>query len=88
MAAKVVDAGNKNGYVELSLKEARTAAIWTEAEQAIAEKKVFDLPIKEANKGGLIVEWQGIVGFCRLHNSKRNIILAYPTATKTESSKN
>ncbi len=63
VAAKVVDAGNENGYVELSLKEARTAAIWTEAEQAIAEKKVFDLPIKEANKGGLIVEWQGIVGF-------------------------
>ncbi len=39
VAAKVVDAGNENGYVELSLKEARTAAIWTEAEQAIAEKK-------------------------------------------------
>jgi small subunit ribosomal protein S1 len=63
VAAKVVDASNENGYVELSLKEARQAAIWTEAEQAIAEKKVFDLPIKEANKGGLIVEWQGIVGF-------------------------
>ncbi len=63
VAAKVVDMGNENGYVELSLKEARQAAIWTEAEQAILAKKVFDLPIKEANKGGLIVEWQGIVGF-------------------------
>lgn len=63
VAAKVVDMGNENGYVELSLKEARQAAIWTEAEQAIAAKTVFDLPIKEANKGGLIVEWQGIVGF-------------------------
>lgn len=63
VAAKVVDASNKDGYVELSLKEARQALIWTEAEQAIASKAVLELPIKEANKGGLIIEWQGIQGF-------------------------
>jgi len=63
VAAKVVDASNKDGYIELSLKEARQALIWTEAEQAIAEKKILELPIKEANKGGLIIEWQGIQGF-------------------------
>ena len=63
VSAKVVDASNKEGYVELSLKEARQALIWTEAEQAIVEKRVLELPIKEANKGGLIIEWQGIQGF-------------------------
>ncbi len=63
VSAKVVDASNKEGYVELSLKEARQALIWTEAEQAITEKRVLELPVKEANKGGLIIEWQGIQGF-------------------------
>jgi small subunit ribosomal protein S1 len=64
IAAKVVDRNtNKEGYIELSLKEARQALIWNEAEHAIANKTIFDLPIKEANKGGLILEWQNIQGF-------------------------
>ena len=63
IAAKIVDNTHKEGYFELSLKEARQALIWSEAEAAIKEKKVLDLPVKEANKGGLLIEWQGIVGF-------------------------
>jgi len=63
IAAKVVDTNNKDGYIELSLKEARQALIWSEAEAIIKEKRVIDLPVKEANKGGLILEWQGIAGF-------------------------
>ncbi|MEK7567389.1 MAG: S1 RNA-binding domain-containing protein [Patescibacteria group bacterium] len=63
VAAKVVDTNNKEGYLELSLKEARQALIWSEADGAIKEKKLLDLPVKDANKGGLIMEWQGIVGF-------------------------
>jgi small subunit ribosomal protein S1 len=63
ISAKVVDTENKEGYVELSLKEARQALIWSEAETAIAGKTVFDLPVREANKGGLLLEWQGISGF-------------------------
>ena len=63
ITAKVVDTGNDDGYFELSLKEARQALVWNEAEEAIKLKKGFELPIKEANKGGLIVEWQGITGF-------------------------
>ncbi len=63
IAAKIVDNSHKEGYYELSLKEARQALIWSEAEVAIREKKVLDLPVKEANKGGLLIEWQGIVGF-------------------------
>lgn len=63
ITAKVVDTGNEDGYLELSLKEARQALIWDEAENAIKNKIILELPIKEANKGGLIVEWQGIQGF-------------------------
>jgi small subunit ribosomal protein S1 len=63
VAAKIVDNTHKEGYLELSLKEARQALIWSEAESAIKEKKTLDLLVKEANKGGLMIEWQGIIGF-------------------------
>lgn len=63
ITAKVVDPSGLDGYIELSLKEARQAAIWSEAEQAIAGQTVYTLPVAEANKGGLILAWQGIQGF-------------------------
>lgn len=63
VTAKVVDAEGENGYIELSLKEAKQAIIWSDAERAIKQKTVFELPVKDANKGGLIIEWQGIDGF-------------------------
>ncbi|MDO8572686.1 MAG: S1 RNA-binding domain-containing protein [bacterium] len=63
ISAKVVDRENEDGYVELSLKEARQARTWEEAEEAIKNKTVLEIPIKDANKGGLILEWQGIQGF-------------------------
>lgn len=63
VAGKVVGLGGKDGYIEVSLKEARQALIWSEAEQAIKEKRVFELPITDANKGGLILNWQGLIGF-------------------------
>jgi small subunit ribosomal protein S1 len=63
IAAKVVDLNNKDGYIELSLKEARQALIWSEAEEAIKTRKVLELPVIEANKGGLLIQWQGITGF-------------------------
>ena len=63
IAAKVVGNDHDEGYWELSLKEARQAIVWSEAEAAIASKTIFELPVKEANKGGLILEWQGISGF-------------------------
>lgn len=63
IAAKVVDVENKDGYIELSLKEARQAMIWSEAEEAIRNKIVLELTVQEANKGGLIIPWQGVAGF-------------------------
>lgn len=63
ISAKIVLRENKEGYVELSLKEARQALMWNDAELAIKEKRIMDLVVKDANKGGLIIEWQGISGF-------------------------
>jgi small subunit ribosomal protein S1 len=63
ITAKVVDPAGLDGYIELSLKEARQAAIWGEAEQAIAGQTTYNLTVEEANKGGLILSWQGIQGF-------------------------
>lgn len=61
--AKVVDIENEDGYIELSLKEAKQALAWSEAEKAIRAKTILSLEVKDANKGGLILEWQGIQGF-------------------------
>ena len=63
IAAKVIATDTKEGYIELSLKEARQAIMWAEAEEALKNKMQYELVIKEANKGGLIMEWQGIAGF-------------------------
>ncbi|OHB08534.1 MAG: hypothetical protein A3I86_02690 [Candidatus Zambryskibacteria bacterium RIFCSPLOWO2_02_FULL_39_14] len=63
VAGKVVGIGGKDGYIEISLREARQAIIWSEAEEAIREKRVFELAIIDANKGGLIINWQGLTGF-------------------------
>ncbi len=63
ITAKVVGMDNPEGYIELSLREARQALIWNEAEQALQKKTVFELPVVDANKGGLIINWNGLQGF-------------------------
>lgn len=63
IAAKIVDLTNEDGYIELSLKEAKQALVWSEAEKAMKEKKVLEVTVGEANKGGLIINWQGVMGF-------------------------
>lgn len=81
VSAKVVGSKNKEGYIELSLKEARQAMIWGDAEKAIAAGTVFELPIKDANKGGLIIAWQGIQGFLPASQLKPE---HYPRVTNGE----
>lgn len=63
IAAKVVESANKEGYIELSLMEARQALIWAEAEVAVNKGTIFEVTVKEANKGGLMLDWQGVTGF-------------------------
>lgn len=61
--AKIISPEGERGYIELSLREAKQALVWSEAEKAMKSKTVFDLLVKDANKGGLILEWQGLDGF-------------------------
>ncbi|MBI5004470.1 S1 RNA-binding domain-containing protein [Candidatus Kaiserbacteria bacterium] len=63
VAAKVVGTETAEGYMELSLREARQALMWSDAETALQKKTVFTLPVTDANKGGLIINWNGIAGF-------------------------
>ena len=61
--AKIVEIGGKSGYIELSLKEAKNALIWSEVEEAIKAKTPLELAVIDANKGGLLMSWQGLQGF-------------------------
>lgn len=63
ITAKVCGFDEVEGYIELSLKEAKQALIWKEAEQAVIDKTTYDVLVQDANKGGLMVVWQGIHGF-------------------------
>ena len=63
VTAKVVDTNNEAGYIELSLKEAKQALVWGEVEEAIKNKTPLELMITDANKGGLLLSWQGVQGF-------------------------
>jgi ribosomal protein S1 len=85
VAAKIVDrTTNKEGYIELSLKEARQALLWSEAEIAIANKSVIEVKVKEANKGGLILEWKSIQGFLPASQLKAS---HYPRVTDGDKDK-
>jgi small subunit ribosomal protein S1 len=61
--AKIVELENNDGYVELSLKEAKQALAWGEAEEALKKGETLGIIVKEANKGGLMLDWNGISGF-------------------------
>ena len=63
VTAKVAYLENPEGYIELSLKEAKQALVWGEIEEVIKNKTPLELPVLEANKGGLILSWQGVQGF-------------------------
>ena len=63
IASKVVTPENEDGYIELSIKEAKQALVWSEAQEAMSSKAKLELVVKEANKGGLMLNWQGVSGF-------------------------
>lgn len=63
IAAKVVDPEGVDGYIELSLREARQALIWAEVEELIKSRSALELEVTDANKGGLILDCKSIPGF-------------------------
>ncbi len=63
ISAKVVEPDNDEGYVELSLKEAGREKNWEEFKRLMASGELLKLKIREANRGGLILEHLGVLGF-------------------------
>src|SRR3989344_4212431 len=63
VTAKVIELENEDGYTELSLCEAGKDKMWQEAEDLMKSKTPVPLFVLSANKGGLVMNWQGISGF-------------------------
>src|SRR4030042_6465035 len=63
VSATVTDLDNEDGYIELSIREASIERAWQDLEEKQLNGKVFETKIFTANKGGLIVEVNGIRGF-------------------------
>jgi small subunit ribosomal protein S1 len=63
VSATVTDLENEEGYIELSVREASIEKAWLDLEEKQAGDAVFSTKILDANKGGLIVEVNGITGF-------------------------
>ncbi len=53
----------EEGYIELSVREASCDKAWDALEEKCNKKTSFPTKIHEANKGGLIVEVNGVAGF-------------------------
>jgi ribosomal protein S1 len=61
--ASVVETENKDGNVELSLRQAGQERVWQKLRDLLDSKEVVGTKILAANKGGLMVEINNVVGF-------------------------
>jgi len=61
--ATVVELENEFGTLELSFGEAGHKKAWDELYQLMKDQKVLDVPVIEANKGGLMVRVNRVTGF-------------------------
>lgn len=61
--ATIVDLENEDGYIELSIREASYEKAWDDLESKRDSQETIATRILSANKGGLMVELNGITGF-------------------------
>jgi len=61
--ASVVESENKEGHIELSLRQAGQERVWQTLTDRMKSREVIKTKILEANKGGLMVEVNGVIGF-------------------------
>lgn len=61
--ATLMSLENEDGMIELSIREASYDKSWEDIETKLRNKEVIQTKINNANKGGLMVEVNGIVGF-------------------------
>lgn len=63
ISAKIVELDNDEGYVELSLKEAGEEKRWVALKKLRDSGESIEIAVREANRGGIIMEYEGIKGF-------------------------
>lgn len=61
--AKIIDIDNNEGYIELSVSQAGQELAWENLRKKKEKDETLTVKILKANKGGLITEISGIVGF-------------------------
>jgi small subunit ribosomal protein S1 len=61
--ASVVEPENKEGNIELSFRQAGQERVWSTLTDRLRSKEIIKTKILEANKGGLMVEVNGVIGF-------------------------
>lgn len=63
ISATIIDLENEDGYIELSVREASQEKAWDDLESKRDTQEKVSTKIIGANKGGLMVEINGISGF-------------------------
>ena len=63
ISAYVIEEENDEGYVVLSLRKASQEKTWNKFEEAFKNQTVITVTASEANKGGLLLEIDGIKAF-------------------------
>ena len=63
MSASVIDTENEEGQIVLSLKKVAKEKGWDELEARFKNKEVFGIVPFDANKGGMLIEIDGVRGF-------------------------
>ncbi len=61
--ASVIEPENKDGNIELSFRAAGQERVWQTLADRMKTREVIKTKILEANKGGLMVEVNGVIGF-------------------------
>lgn len=61
--ALVVEQENKEGNVELSFRKAGHERVWSGLKEMLDKRELIETKILEANKGGLMVEINNVLGF-------------------------
>jgi small subunit ribosomal protein S1 len=66
VSAVLVELENDDGYRELSLREAQMTTAWQRIKELKDSEAVITTPVLNINKGGLIVQVEGVQGFLPL----------------------
>ena len=61
--ATLIDLENDDGVIELSIREASYEKSWEDIQMKMEKKELVSTKILEANKGGLMIEVNGVPGF-------------------------